>query len=120
MDNHLIVLYDGVCGLCNKSIQFILKRDKKDAFRFASLQSEFGRKILHRHGKDPDRLDTFIVVQSFEKESERLIIKARAALFVAKNSGWLLEGLLWLRDPAKFSAQFFLRFSCTCSLQGFW
>ena len=42
----LIVLFDGVCNLCNSSVQFIIKKDHKDQFRFASLQSDAGRKLL--------------------------------------------------------------------------
>lgn len=85
--SRLIVLYDGVCGLCNRSIQFILKRDKTDLFRFAALQSEFARTILDRHHRDPDVLDTIIVVLDYEKPTERILLKARAALYCAKIIG---------------------------------
>ena len=51
-DDHSIsvVLYDGLCGLCNRLNQFILKRDLHDRFRFASLQSDIAAKLLQRHG----------------------------------------------------------------------
>ena len=45
-----IILYDGVCGLCNSLVQFLLKRDKQGRLRFASLQSDFAAKVLQRHG----------------------------------------------------------------------
>ena len=53
-----ILLYDGVCGLCNRSVQFILRHDRNAIFRLASLQSAIGRTILARHGANPDDLDT--------------------------------------------------------------
>ena len=55
-----VVLFDGVCNLCNGSVQFILKRDPQCRFRFASLQSEAGRSLMSEHGlrldADPHRL----------------------------------------------------------------
>jgi len=53
-----IVLYDGVCGLCNRLVQFILNRDTSDRFRFASLQSDFAQQLMTKHGVDPHDLDT--------------------------------------------------------------
>src|SRR4029077_20464896 len=53
-----IILYDGICGLCNRLNQFVLKRDRNDRFRFAALQSEFAGKVLERHGVSPQVLDT--------------------------------------------------------------
>lgn len=46
MTEHPIIFYDGVCGLCDKSVQFVLKRDVKQVFRYATLQSDFARKTL--------------------------------------------------------------------------
>src|ERR1051325_2698185 len=57
-----IVLYDGVCGLCNRAVQFLLKRDRHDRFRFAALQSDFAASLLQRHGIDPTKLDTVYAV----------------------------------------------------------
>lgn len=48
--NTNIVLFDGVCNLCNGAVEFIIKRDKLHKFRFASLQSNIGRKLCHQHG----------------------------------------------------------------------
>lgn len=45
----MIVLFDGVCNLCNKSVQFIIKRDPHNQFFFASLQSEMGKSLLEKH-----------------------------------------------------------------------
>ena len=48
-----IILYDGVCGLCNRLVQFVLKHDSRDYFRFAALQSDFAIRVLGRHGAAP-------------------------------------------------------------------
>ena len=49
---HPILLYDGVCGLCNRLNQFVLRRDPAGIFRFASLQSALAARILSRRGAD--------------------------------------------------------------------
>ena len=45
-ENKIIILFDGVCNLCNGFVQFVIKYDKKDVFRFVSLQSKTGKEIL--------------------------------------------------------------------------
>ena len=57
-----ILLYDGVCGLCNRLVRFILRRDRQAIFRFAALQSPIAARILARHGVNPSGLDTVYVV----------------------------------------------------------
>jgi predicted DCC family thiol-disulfide oxidoreductase YuxK len=89
-----LVLYDGVCGLCNRLNQFVLERDPSAVFDFASLQSAAGRSALQRFGRNPDALDTFYVVANYRSESAALLAKARAALFVARTLG---GGWAWLR-----------------------
>ena len=56
-----LVLFDGVCNLCNGSVQFIIKRDKKDRFRFAPLQGKTGQAILAKHGLSADSLNSFVL-----------------------------------------------------------
>ena len=55
LSTHYVVLYDGVCGLCNRLNQLLLTRDSADRFRFAPLQSQFASRVLARHGIDPGR-----------------------------------------------------------------
>ncbi|MCG9972331.1 thiol-disulfide oxidoreductase DCC family protein [Christiangramia crocea] len=62
-ENKKIVLFDGVCNLCNGAVQFIIKHDKKDVFRFASLQSESGRKLVEERGLDPDEIDSIMLIE---------------------------------------------------------
>lgn len=86
-NSNSIVLYDGVCGLCNRLVQFILKRDKRDYFRFASLQSDWSSTLLQRHNLDPHDLDTVYVVVDYAKPAERLLARSDAILFLLGKLG---------------------------------
>ena len=90
-----IVLYDGVCGLCNRLTQFLLKRDHHDRLRFASLQSEFATTILKRHERDTHDLDTVYVVMDYEGPNERLLARSDAILSLGQELGgiWSVAGL---------------------------
>ncbi|HAF12839.1 MAG TPA: thiol-disulfide oxidoreductase DCC [Blastocatellia bacterium] len=79
-ESNPIVLYDGVCGLCNRLNQFLLKRDTHDRFRFASLQSNFAADVLKRHGANPEDLDTVYVVIDYGQSTERLLTRSDAIL----------------------------------------
>ncbi|MBT8495857.1 MAG: DUF393 domain-containing protein [Deltaproteobacteria bacterium] len=76
--DHVLVLYDGVCALCNGTVNFLLKRDRKDVFRFAPLQSELGRAVVERHGSDPNDLDTVYLVENYGQADERVRKRSRA------------------------------------------
>jgi predicted DCC family thiol-disulfide oxidoreductase YuxK len=94
-----IILYDGVCGLCNRLTQFVLPRDRKDRFRFAPLQGPLGQQILEKYGKPTDRLETFYLLVDPGTATERLIERSSAAVRVllTLGSGWpLAGGLLFL------------------------
>ena len=84
-----IILYDGVCGLCNRSVQFLLKHDKAGRFRFASLQSDFAQKVLNRHGIDPKDLDTVHVVENYDQPGERVLQRSDAVLRAGRELGGL-------------------------------
>jgi predicted DCC family thiol-disulfide oxidoreductase YuxK len=100
-----IVFYDGVCGLCNRLVQFLLKRDRHDRLRFASLQSEFAASLLKRHGLDSRDLDTVYLVLDFKQSSERVLARSDAILYLLRQLGgvWGIAGLgrvlpKWVRD----------------------
>ena len=80
-ENKKIILFDGVCNLCNNAINFIIEHDKKDVFRFASLQSELGRKMVSERGIDPEVLDSIILIEPGVVYYE----KSTAALKIAKE-----------------------------------
>lgn len=82
---HPIVLFDGVCNLCNRSVQFILKRDKKKKILFASLQGNFGQEMLKRYHLPENDFNSFILL-----EGEKLYTRSTAALRVLKHlrRGW--------------------------------
>jgi predicted DCC family thiol-disulfide oxidoreductase YuxK len=84
---HPILLYDGVCGLCNRLVQFILRRDSGAVFRFASLQSPLARRILTRHGADAEDLDTVYVVVNYDLPDERLLLRSDAVIFILRHLG---------------------------------
>jgi predicted DCC family thiol-disulfide oxidoreductase YuxK len=77
---HKIILFDGVCNLCNSSVTFIIKRDKKDIFRFAALQSEVGEALVKKHQIDTSKTDSIILIdgeQHYEKSSAALRVARR-------------------------------------------
>lgn len=82
-----LVLYDGVCGLCNGLNQFLLNRDPNDHFRFASLQSEFSASLLKRYDINAVDLDTVYVVAGFGQPGQRLLARSDAILHVLSRLG---------------------------------
>ena len=82
-----IILFDGVCNLCDNGVQFIIKKDKKNIFKFPALQSELGQKMLTKHKIDTEKLDIFVYIQK-----GKVYIKSTAALKIARElkGGWQL------------------------------
>jgi predicted DCC family thiol-disulfide oxidoreductase YuxK len=91
-----IVLFDGVCNFCNRSVNFILDRDAHRRFRFAALQSDAGQAVLRQFGLRTDDFDTAVLV-----ERGRAYTKSSAALRIARNLGgwWSLLALLFAIPP---------------------
>ena len=82
-----IVLYDGVCGLCNRLVQFVLKNDGNDVFRFASLQSKLAEQILVRHRLRSESLETVYVVLDYGLAEERVLSRLNAVVYVLQQLG---------------------------------
>lgn len=80
-----IILFDGVCNFCNASIRFIMKRDKKDCFRFASLESNLGKKLTDERGIDTSKIDSIILIDP----GNAYYIKSSAALEISKGMSGL-------------------------------
>ncbi|MFS0723225.1 thiol-disulfide oxidoreductase DCC family protein [Paenibacillus sp. 1P07SE] len=84
-----IMLFDGYCGMCCRSVQFVLKRDRNARFRFASLQSRIGRRLVKRHGAE--EIDSIMLLQDGQ-----LYVKSDAALRVGSQLGGLWRLCQWL------------------------
>jgi predicted DCC family thiol-disulfide oxidoreductase YuxK len=76
-----IILFDGVCNLCNSAVLFVIKNDKKDIFRFVALQSDFGKEICNYIGVDQNKIDSIIYIIP-----ELLIITNRRLLLKLQKS----------------------------------
>lgn len=81
-----ILLFDGVCNLCNGAVQFIIKRDPKRKFKFASLQSQAGQSFLKEHNLSTSELNTFVYLKN-----EQHFTKSTAVLHVLKDLGGLYK-----------------------------
>lgn len=82
-----LIFFDGVCGLCNKSVQYVLDRDAAGSFFYASLQSGFASHTLAKYGDNPSDLDSIRVLASYQTPGEKLYTRSDAALFVLRELG---------------------------------
>lgn len=87
MISHKIILFDGICNLCNAWVQFVIQRDKKDIFRFASLQSDIAKKLLYYNsGNSPVEMNNNLTISSIVLiEEEKIYTKSTAVLRILKN-----------------------------------
>ncbi|RDI96272.1 thiol-disulfide oxidoreductase DCC family protein [Meiothermus sp. QL-1] len=88
MESHTVVLFDGVCNLCNGVVRFILRHDPEGRFRFAAQQSEVGQALLRRYGLGGTPLADSVVVI----EGNRVYLESDAALAILRR----LPGYAWL------------------------
>lgn len=91
-NTHKIILFDGVCNLCNSSINFVIKRDKKNLFQFATLQEQPGQALLKKYNINTLDTDSIILIAN-----NKAYVKSTAALHIAKDlkGGWpLLYGFM--------------------------
>jgi len=80
MDATFYVLFDGVCNLCNSSVQFIIRNDRRGRFRFAALQSEVGRELLQQYQLPEKALNTVVLIAG-----GRAFTRSTAALEIARR-----------------------------------
>ena len=90
-----VLLYDGVCGFCNKSVQLILAHDRKGSMRFAALQSDYGQAVVERH-PELRGIDSVVFVER-RPGGERIYVRSDAALKVAAYLGGFWKILLAAR-----------------------
>jgi len=91
-NSYKIILFDGVCNLCNSSVNFVITHDPKNKFKFAALQSDVGASLIQKYGIDISKTDSIILI-----DNQKAFVKSSAALRIAKylNKGYpLLYGLM--------------------------
>lgn len=89
-----IILFDGVCNLCNGFVQFVIERDENKVFQFASLQSDFGQKFLREHSLNAQNFDSFILL-----EGEKYVKESTAGLKVLSELKGFRFARLFLYFP---------------------
>jgi predicted DCC family thiol-disulfide oxidoreductase YuxK len=95
-DNEKLILFDGVCNLCNGFVKFIIRRDKKGKIRFAPLQSDAAKNSLHAFGHYPEKSDTVIYISG-----NKFFDKSSAVLNILKDlgRGWQLMFVFIILPP---------------------
>ena len=100
-----IILFDGVCNLCNSAVQYVIRHDKKDVFRFATLQGPTGLQFIHERQIDTSKIDSIILVDP----GIAYYVKSSAAIKIGREFGggykllaifeWLPRGFRdWIYD----------------------
>lgn len=94
-----VILFDGVCNFCNSSVNFVIRHDKKDRFRFAPLQSDTGKKLLDPFQESTMEMDSVVLI-----ENNRLYKRSTAILRIARGLGGvylLLYGFMIVPRPLR-------------------
>src|SRR5690606_28712721 len=93
MTSQKIILFDGVCNLCNSTVQKVIENDVKNQFKFASLQSEFGQEFLEKNHLEKDEFKSIILI-----DGEKFYTKSDAALRIGKELKGIyrLSGFLFI------------------------
>ena len=105
----ILVFYDGVCGLCDGFVRFLLKRDHAARFTFATLQGTLAREVLPPHGIDPAELSSVVVVTGWRSADEHVFTRSRAVLEAAASLGgaWRLAASLGRLVPQPLADFFY-------------
>ena len=88
-----LVFYDGVCGLCDRFVHFLLARDPAGRIRFAQLQGELARRELVPQGFDPTDLDSIFVIADWRSPRQRVLTRSAAVLYAVAHVGTPWNGL---------------------------
>ena len=92
-EEYAVILFDGVCNMCNASVNYVMDHDPQERFRFASLQSEVGHQLASEHGIDASELSSMVLM-----EQGKAYVRSTAVLKVCRR----------LRGPAKLLWPFVL------------
>lgn len=101
MKSSKIVLFDGICNLCNSSVQLIIENDSKNLFQFASLQSAFGQKFLQENNLPDETFKSLVLI-----DGENFFTKSEAALRIGKELDGLYKVLRIFLWTPKFIRDF--------------
>lgn len=80
MNDKSVILFDGVCNLCNSSVNLIIKHDPKNKFMFGAIQSDAGQNLIKKYNIDPKKTDSIILIKN-----NKAYVKSTAALKIAKQ-----------------------------------
>jgi len=105
MSNNPVIFFDGVCNLCNASVQFAIEHDRKNVFKFTALQGEYAKKILPQFSVDLNKIDSIVLV-----ENKELYTKSTAALRIARRLSGLWPILYVFIIIPKFIRDWFYDF----------
>lgn len=96
-NGELLVLYDGVCALCNGTVEFLLNRDTEGIFHFAQLQGETAETVLDRHDMSDSTLDSIAYVRGYGTDDETVYRKSDGVLMACYDLGgvWRVLSYLW-------------------------
>ncbi|NNL33489.1 MAG: DUF393 domain-containing protein [Flavobacteriaceae bacterium] len=83
-EHNKIILFDGVCNLCNSSVQYVIKKDKKDLFLFAPLQSDFAKELMVFYNIDAIKIDSILLYEP----KKGISMKSTAILKISKSLGF--------------------------------
>lgn len=96
-DKYEVILFDGVCNLCNNSVDFVIQRDKKNRFKFGALQDPSTKKLLKDYLINSEYLDSLVLISG-----DQVYYKSSAALQIAKNLGGFWSAWYGLKIVPKF------------------
>ncbi|MBA6154165.1 thiol-disulfide oxidoreductase DCC family protein [Gelidibacter maritimus] len=82
--NKKLILFDGVCNLCDASVQYVIKHDKDDVFRYTTLQGEVGQAVIKKFNVDTNKMDSILLYSS----EDGISYKSSAALKIASKLGF--------------------------------
>ncbi|MEZ4969830.1 MAG: thiol-disulfide oxidoreductase DCC family protein [Flavobacteriaceae bacterium] len=87
IENKKIILFDGVCNLCNSAVQYVIEHDKNNIYRFAALQSDIGGELMKERGMDASQIDSIILIE----QGVAYYTKSTAALKIARSFGGIWQ-----------------------------
>lgn len=102
-----LLLYDGECGLCNAVVRFLLRRDRRAALRFATLQGPVGQEFLRKEGLDTRDFDSLVFIEELDSEAGRVgryHLRTDAVLEILHRlgGGWrIFRVLRWIPAPVR-------------------